>query len=65
LLNCAINRHNEIKIKQESQKIRINAIGGGRPEKLSIFVNYFVLGRSNRITEAVKQYLCLELKSKV
>jgi hypothetical protein len=36
LLNCAINRHNEIKIKQSSQKIRINAIGGGRPEKLLV-----------------------------
>ncbi len=36
LLSCAINRHKEIKIKQESQKIRINASGGGRPEKLLI-----------------------------
>ncbi|WP_392530078.1 transposase family protein [Nostoc sp. C117] len=36
LLNCAINRYKEIKTKQESQKIRINAPGGGRPEKLLI-----------------------------
>ena len=36
LLNCAINRYKEIKTKQESQKIRINASGGGRPEKLLI-----------------------------
>ncbi len=36
LLNCAINRYNEIKIKQESKKIRINASGGGRPAKLLI-----------------------------
>ncbi|WP_392476546.1 transposase family protein [Nostoc sp. C110] len=34
LLNCAIQRHQEIKTKQESRKIRINAAGGGRPEKL-------------------------------
>jgi hypothetical protein len=36
LLNCAINRYKEIKIKQESKKIRINASGGGRPAKLLI-----------------------------
>ncbi|MBE9003302.1 transposase family protein [Nostoc sp. LEGE 12447] len=36
LLNCAIKRHQEIKTKQESQKIRINAAGGGRKEKLLI-----------------------------
>ena len=36
LLNCAIQRHQEIKTKQESRKIRINAAGGGRPEKLVI-----------------------------
>ncbi|QKQ77791.1 hypothetical protein FBB35_13515 [Nostoc sp. TCL240-02] len=35
LLNCAIKRHQDIKTKQESQKIRMNASGGGRPEKLS------------------------------
>ena len=35
LLNCALKRHQDIKTKQESQKIRINAAGGGRPEKLS------------------------------
>ena len=36
LLNCVIQRHQEIKTKQESRKIRINAAGGGRPEKLVI-----------------------------
>ncbi|MBW4456937.1 MAG: transposase [Nostoc indistinguendum CM1-VF10] len=36
LLRCAEKRHQEIKVKQESQKIRINASGGGRPTKLSI-----------------------------
>ncbi|MBW4455837.1 MAG: transposase [Nostoc indistinguendum CM1-VF10] len=36
LLNCAIKRHQEIKTKQESRKIRINAAGGGRKEKLLI-----------------------------
>ncbi|WP_341528630.1 transposase family protein [Nostoc sp. UHCC 0302] len=36
LLNCAINRYKEIKTKQERQKIRINASGGGRPAKLLI-----------------------------
>jgi hypothetical protein len=36
LLNCAIKRHQEIKTKLQSQKIRINASGGGRPEKLVI-----------------------------
>lgn len=36
LLNCALNCHKEIRDKQESQKIRINASGGGRPEKLLI-----------------------------
>lgn len=35
LLNCAIKRHQEIKTKLQSQKIRINVAGGGRPEKLS------------------------------
>ncbi|WP_206759181.1 helix-turn-helix domain-containing protein [Nostoc flagelliforme] len=35
LLNCALKRHRDIKAKQESHKIRINAAGGGRPEKLS------------------------------
>ncbi len=35
LLNCALKRHQDIKTKQESQKIRINASCGGRPEKLS------------------------------
>jgi hypothetical protein len=35
LLRCAEKRHQEIKVKQESQKIRINASGGGRPTKLS------------------------------
>jgi hypothetical protein len=35
LLNCVLKRHQDIKAKQESQKIRINAAGGGRPEKLS------------------------------
>ncbi|BBD70621.1 hypothetical protein NIES4072_69880 [Nostoc commune NIES-4072] len=35
LLNCALKRHQDIKAKQESQKIRINAAGGGRPENLS------------------------------
>ena len=35
LLNCAGKRHQEIKVQQESQKIRINAAGGGRREKLS------------------------------
>jgi hypothetical protein len=34
LLNCALNRHQEIRARQESQKIRINASGGGRPGKL-------------------------------
>ncbi len=34
LLNCALNRYQEIRARQESQKIRINASGGGRPEKL-------------------------------
>ncbi|MBU7586118.1 MAG: transposase [Nostoc sp. TH1S01] len=36
LLNCAIKRHQEIKTEQENRKIRINAAGGGRPEKLLI-----------------------------
>lgn len=36
LLNCAIKRHQELKIQEESQKIRINAAGGGRPQKLLI-----------------------------
>lgn len=36
LLNCASKRHQEIKIWQESRKIRINAAGGGRKELLSI-----------------------------
>ncbi|WP_229556584.1 hypothetical protein [Nostoc sp. XA010] len=36
LLNCPINRHNEIKTKKSSQKIKINAPGGGRPEKLLV-----------------------------
>ncbi|BAZ36726.1 hypothetical protein NIES4101_26460 (plasmid) [Calothrix sp. NIES-4101] len=36
LLRCAEKRHQEIKVKQESQKIRINASGGDRPSKLSI-----------------------------
>jgi hypothetical protein len=36
LLNCAIKRHQEMKIKQENRKIRINAAGGGRKELLSI-----------------------------
>jgi hypothetical protein len=36
LLNCARNRHNEIKTKQSSHKIRINAAGGGRKELLLI-----------------------------
>jgi hypothetical protein len=36
LLNCASKRHQEIKIRQESRKIRINAAGGGRKELLSI-----------------------------
>lgn len=36
LLNWARQRHQEIKIQQESQKIRINAAGGGRKELLSI-----------------------------
>jgi hypothetical protein len=35
LLKCAQKRHQEIKTKQENQKIRINASGGGRPTKLS------------------------------
>lgn len=35
LLNCAIKRHQEIKTKLQSQKIRINAAGGGRKELLS------------------------------
>ncbi len=35
LLNCALKRHQDIKAKQESRKIRINTAGGGRPEKLS------------------------------
>ncbi|WP_206757985.1 MULTISPECIES: transposase family protein [Nostoc] len=35
LLNCALKRHQDIKAKQESQKIRINAAGGGRKELLS------------------------------
>lgn len=35
LLNCTQKRHQEIKAKQERQKIRINASGGGRPTKLS------------------------------
>ncbi|WP_414565740.1 MULTISPECIES: helix-turn-helix domain-containing protein [unclassified Anabaena] len=35
LLKCAVNSHKEIKAKQSSQKIRINAPGGGRPAKLS------------------------------
>ncbi|MBH8564964.1 transposase family protein [Nostoc sp. CENA67] len=35
LLKCALKRHQDIKAKQESHKIRINAAGGGRPEKLS------------------------------
>ncbi|RCJ19575.1 hypothetical protein A6770_05375 [Nostoc minutum NIES-26] len=36
LLNCAINRHKEIKTKQSSKKIRINEAGGGRPENDSL-----------------------------
>ncbi|MBD6620567.1 transposase [Komarekiella sp. 'clone 1'] len=36
LLNCAQKRHQDIKAKQSSQKIRINAPGGGRPTKLSM-----------------------------
>lgn len=36
LLNCAQNCHEEIKAKKERQKIRINATGGGRPEKLTV-----------------------------
>lgn len=36
LLNCARQRHQEIKTKLQRQKIRINAAGGGRPEKLLI-----------------------------
>ncbi|ARV61711.1 hypothetical protein BZZ01_26580 [Nostocales cyanobacterium HT-58-2] len=36
LLNCTLKRYQDIKAKQESRKIRINAAGGGRPEKLSI-----------------------------
>ncbi|BAY14047.1 helix-turn-helix domain-containing protein [Calothrix sp. NIES-2098] len=36
LLNCARQRHQEIKTKLQSRKIRINAAGGGRPEKLFI-----------------------------
>lgn len=36
LLNCALKHHKEIIAKQESRKIRINASGGGRPEKLLI-----------------------------
>ncbi|MDZ8137647.1 MAG: transposase family protein [Nostoc sp. DedQUE04] len=35
LLKCAIKRHQEIKTKLQSRKIRINAVGGGRREKLS------------------------------
>lgn len=35
LLNCASKRHQEMKIKLQSRKIRINAAGGGRREKLS------------------------------
>jgi hypothetical protein len=35
LWNCAIKRHHEIKTKLQSQKIRINAAGGGRKELLS------------------------------
>ncbi|RCJ32122.1 DDE endonuclease [Nostoc minutum NIES-26] len=36
LLNRALQRHQGIKAKQESQKIRINAAGGGRKELLVI-----------------------------
>jgi hypothetical protein len=36
LLKCACKRHQKTKIQQESQKIRINAAGGGRKELLSI-----------------------------
>lgn len=36
VLNCAIKRHQEIRDKQESQKIRSNAAGRGRPQKLLI-----------------------------
>ncbi|GBE93811.1 transposase family protein [Nostoc cycadae] len=36
LLNCAIKSHQEIKTKLQSQKIRINAAGGGRKEILLI-----------------------------
>lgn len=36
LLNCTQKRHQDIKAKQSSQKIRINAPGGGRPTKLSM-----------------------------
>ncbi|ALF54862.1 endonuclease DDE [Nostoc piscinale CENA21] len=36
LFNCAIKRQQEIKTKLQSQKIRINAAGGGRKELLSI-----------------------------
>lgn len=36
LLDCALNCHQEIRDKQESQKIRINAAGGGRKELLLI-----------------------------
>lgn len=35
LLNCALKRQQDIKAKQESHKVRINAAGAGRPEKLS------------------------------
>ncbi len=35
LLECAQKRYKEILVKQESQKIRINASGVGRPTKLS------------------------------
>lgn len=34
MLNCAINRHQELREQRESQKIRINAALRGRPEKL-------------------------------
>lgn len=36
LLNCARQRQQEIKTKQESRKIRVNAAAGGRPKKLLI-----------------------------
>jgi hypothetical protein len=35
LINQAIARHKELKNAQDEEKIRINAAGGGRPQKLS------------------------------